>query len=65
MCKSTKWTDPTRVKLIQIQKVDGPNRGQNYITPKKKRGWTLQMFKTPRYIKNGPNQFIKLYKSTK
>ena len=47
--KSKKWTDPTRVKLIQLQK----------------RGRTLPTFKTPIHIMDGPNQFIKLYKSTK
>ena len=61
--RSTKRTDPTRVKLIQTKKVDGPNRGQTYITPK--RGRALQTFKTPIHIMDGPNQFIKLYKSTK
>ena len=35
--RSTKWTDPTRGKLVQVQKVDGLNKGQTYITPKKKR----------------------------
>ena len=32
----TKWTDPTRVKFIQFQKVDGPNWGQTYKSTK----WT-------------------------
>ena len=32
----TKWTDPTKVKLVQVQKVDEPNKGQTYITPKKR-----------------------------
>ena len=59
----TKWTAPTRAKLIQVQKVDGPTKGQTYTTPK--RGRTLPTFKTPIHIMDGPNQFIKLYKSTK
>ena len=29
--KSTKWTDPTKAKLIQIRKVNGPNRDQTYV----------------------------------
>ena len=33
---TTKWTDPTRVKFIQFQKVDGPNQGQTYKSTK----WT-------------------------
>ena len=28
--KSSKWTDPTRTKLIQIQKVNGPSRDLTY-----------------------------------
>ena len=58
--KSTKWTDPTRAKLMQIQKVNGPSRDQTYA---KKGERTLQTFKTPINIMNGPNQLIKLYKS--
>ena len=112
----TKWTDPTRVKLISpqsgripprvntVHKVDGPNQGQTYKStkwtdptkgqhgsqigrtqpgsnlykPKKwtdptrvkliqlqKRGRTLPTVKTPIHIMDRPNQFIKLYKSTK
>ena len=27
--QSTKWTDPTWVKLIQVHQVDGPHQGPN------------------------------------
>ena len=32
--RSTKWTDPTKAKLIQIQKVNGPNKDQTYVKKK-------------------------------
>ena len=47
--QSTKWTNATIVELTSVHKVDGP----------------YQRFKTPIHIMDGPNQFIKLYKSTK
>ena len=62
--RSTKWTNLTKAKLIQIQKVNGPNRDQTYgKKKKKKRGRTLQTFKAPINIMDRPNQFVKLYKS--
>ena len=55
--KSTKWTDPPRVKLIQVHKVDepqqgskpvhkvdGPTKGQTYPSPQSER--TLPRVKT-------------------
>ena len=57
---------PPRVKNLYNPKSGRTQQGSDlYNSKKKRRGWTLQTFKTPRHIKNGPNQFIKLYKSTK
>ena len=64
---------PPRVKLISPQSgrtqprpnLYKSNRDQVYVKKKKKkkRGRTLQTFKAPIHIMDGPNQFIKLYKS--
>ena len=48
-------TDPTRVKLIQVQKVDGPNKGQTYITPKKRTDPTRVKLIQDQKV-DGPNQ---------
>ena len=56
-----KWTDPTRVKL-KVHRVDGPNKGQTYTSPQS--GRPSGVTTTFRGM-DGPNQFIKLYKSTK
>ena len=73
--QSTKWTDLTRVKLIQVHKVDGPhqgsklvhemdgpNQGQTYTSPQSER--------TPPRVKTSPQSGrtqpgSNVYKSTK
>ena len=51
--------DPTRVKLIQVQKVDGPNQGQTYKSIK----WTDPTKGQHGSQVDGPNQG-QTYKST-
>ena len=60
--QSTKWTDPTRVKLIQVHKVDRPNQGHTLTSP--------QSGRTPPRVKSSPRNGrtqsgSQTYKSTK
>ena len=61
LCRSTKWTDSTRVELIQVHKVDephqgsklthkvdGPNQGQTYTSP--------QSGRTPPMVNTSPQR---------
>ena len=53
------------LKTFTVQKVDGPNKGRTYITPKKKKRMDPTDVQNPKTHKERTKPVHKLYKSTK